>query len=124
MAFFRADVCLESPQSYSLEEKAAICEEMAVSMEAIDEAMRKDFQFWEPQAQARMLDLLEKADPDNFDWWIEVLIDRMPDSPDMLTKKQSNSKQRRGRILNGFAPAFNSAVDWQFLRKELIDEPQ
>ena len=33
LAFFRADVCLGSPESFSLEEKAAICEDMEATID-------------------------------------------------------------------------------------------
>ena len=35
--------------------------------------MRKDFQELPPYAQAKMLDLLQKADPEHFGWWQSVL---------------------------------------------------
>ena len=44
LAHFRADVCLGSPQSYSLEEKKQICEDMETSTAEIDAAMRADFE--------------------------------------------------------------------------------
>ena len=81
MAFFRADVCLGSPQSFTLDEKREICEQMEASTAEIDAAMRSDFQSLPPEGQAKMLDLLEKADPEHFDWWIEVLVGKMPDTP-------------------------------------------
>ncbi len=81
IAFLHADICLGSPESYSLDEKRQICEQMEASTEAIDEAMRKDFQSWTPQAQARMLDLLQQADPEHFDWWMETLVGKTPDTP-------------------------------------------
>ena len=34
--YLRADVCLGSPESFSLEEKAAICEDMDATNKAID----------------------------------------------------------------------------------------
>ncbi|MDY2722803.1 MAG: hypothetical protein SPG07_04720 [Coriobacteriales bacterium] len=80
LAYFRADVCLGSPQSYSLDEKRQICEEMEASTAEIDAAMRSDFEAMPPAAQARMLDLLQKADPDHFSWWLEILVDKMPES--------------------------------------------
>ena len=43
IAYLRADICLGSPQSYSLEEKRQICEDMDASTKAIDAAMRADF---------------------------------------------------------------------------------
>ena len=56
LAYFRADVCLGSPQSYSLDEKRQICEKMEASTAEIDAAMRSDFEAMPPAAQARMLD--------------------------------------------------------------------
>ena len=43
LAYFRADVCLGSPQSFSQEEKRQICEDMDASTKAVDAAMRADF---------------------------------------------------------------------------------
>ena len=81
MAFLRADVCIGSPQSFNLDEKRAICEGIDAVNARAEQAMREDFQSWPPQAQARMLDLLQKADADHFDWWISTLAGNMPDSP-------------------------------------------
>lgn len=44
MAFFRADLCLYSPESYSLEEKREICNDMFKTSKAIQDAMRADFE--------------------------------------------------------------------------------
>ena len=44
LAFFKADVCLGSPQSFSLDEKKQICEEMEASTAAIDAALKADFE--------------------------------------------------------------------------------
>ena len=73
IAYLRADICLGSPQSYSLEEKKQICEEMAASTAKIDAALRADFEALPPVAQDKMLDFLRKADPGNFDWWLGIL---------------------------------------------------
>ena len=73
IAYLRADICLGSPQSYSLEDKKNICADMESTTAEIDAAMRDDFQQMPPLAQAKMLDLLQKADPEHFDWWLEVL---------------------------------------------------
>lgn len=80
IAYLRADICLGSPQSYSLEEKKQICEEMAASTAEIDAALRADFEALPPIAQDKMLDLLQKADPENFEWWKSVLVGEMPAS--------------------------------------------
>ena len=81
LAYFRADVCLGSPESYSLDEKRQICEDMEASTAVIDAAMKRDFESLPPHAQAKMLDLLQKADPDHFDWWLEILVGKTPDAP-------------------------------------------
>lgn len=81
IAFLHADICLGSPESYSLDEKRQICEEIDATNAAIDEAMRKDFLSLPPEGQAQMLNLLEKADPDHFDWWMSILVGEMPDTP-------------------------------------------
>ena len=81
MAFLRADVCIGSPQSFDLDEKRAICEGIDAVNAKAEEAMREDFNALPPQAQARMLDLLTGADPDNMDFWKEVLGLKMPDAP-------------------------------------------
>ena len=47
--------------------------------------MRKDFAELPPHGQAAMLNLLNKADPDHFDWWMSLLVGQMPDSVDELT---------------------------------------
>ena len=43
MARFRADLCLYSPESYSLEEKKEICNDMMSTSGAILDAMREGF---------------------------------------------------------------------------------
>ena len=80
IAYLRADICLGSPESYSLEEKKQICEEMAASTAEIDAALRADFEALPPIAQDKMLDLLQNADPEHFEWWKETLLGEMPAS--------------------------------------------
>lgn len=84
MAYFRAEACLFSPESYSLDEKREICEQMDSSSKAIEEALKTDFESMPPIAQGKMLDLLQKADPDHYEWWLEILIGEMPDHADGL----------------------------------------
>ena len=43
MAYFRADLCCYSPESYSLEEKKEICNDMMSMSKAVLDAMREDF---------------------------------------------------------------------------------
>ena len=84
LAYLRGDLATSSPESYSIEEMRAISEGMDASMAEVDAAMRKDFQELPPHAQAKMLDLLQKADPEHFQWWMETLLGEMPDSPVQL----------------------------------------
>ncbi len=78
MAYFRAEACLFSPESYSLEEKKAICDGIDESNEQIETALKADFESLPPVAQGKMLDLLKQADPTNFEWWFEILVGKTP----------------------------------------------
>lgn len=82
MAYFRAEACLFSPESYSLEEKREICGQMDSTSKAIEEAMKKDFESLSPIAQSKMLDLLQEADPEHFEWWLITLLGEMPEGVD------------------------------------------
>lgn len=73
IAYLRGDLATSSPESYTIEEMKAISDGMFESTAEVEAAMRKDFQPWTPQMQARMLDLLEKIDPENISWWMDTL---------------------------------------------------
>ena len=81
LAFFRADVCLGSPESFSLEEKATICEDMETTNKAIEDAIRKDFEALPPEFQGKLLEMLCASGCMTPEWWRETLIGKMPDSP-------------------------------------------
>lgn len=51
MAYFRADLALSDPESYSIEEKREIIEGMRESTEKVDRAMREDFESMPPEMQ-------------------------------------------------------------------------
>ena len=80
LAFFRADVCLGSPQSFSLDEKKQICEEMEASTAAIDAALKADFESLPPEAQGMLLDMLCASGCMTPEWWKSTLFGEMPDS--------------------------------------------
>ena len=84
IAHLRADICIGSPQSFTLDEKRQICEDLDSTAEAIDAAIREEFAAMPAFAQARMLELLSAADPGNMDFWNELLGLDMPDAPDEL----------------------------------------
>lgn len=73
IAYLRADICLGSPQSYSLEEKRQICEDMDASTKAIDAAMRADFCSLPAEARDRFLDMLGASDCETRQWWEDLL---------------------------------------------------
>lgn len=58
IAYFRADLCLYSPESYTLEEKRDICNDMISTSKAVLGAMRADFESYPPEFQAKLLDAL------------------------------------------------------------------
>jgi len=74
MAYFRADLCLYSPESYSLEEKRDICNEMMDTSKAILDAMRADFQGYPPEFRSKLLSLICEAEPEKAGWWWDVLV--------------------------------------------------
>ena len=57
MAYFRADLCIYSPESYSLEEKK-ICNDLMATSKAVLDTMREDFEQLPPDARAKLLDML------------------------------------------------------------------
>ena len=73
MAYFRADLCLYSPDSYTLDEKVEICNEMASTSRAIVDAMREDFNRMPPELQERMLEELCRSGVESPEWWSEAL---------------------------------------------------
>lgn len=54
MAYFRADLCLSSPESYSLEEKKDICNGMMSTSKATPDAMRADFESMSPELRSKL----------------------------------------------------------------------
>ena len=73
MAYFKADICLYSPESYSLEEKKEICNDMMATSKAMLDAMREDFQQLPPDARAKLLDMLCQSGVETADWWWDAL---------------------------------------------------
>ena len=58
VAYLRADICIGSPESYTLDEKRKICEDMEASTAEVDAAMRADFESLPDFARKRLLDML------------------------------------------------------------------
>ena len=74
MAYFRADICLYSPESYSLEEKKRICNDMMSTSKATLDAMREDFEQLPPDARAKLLDMLCASGVESPEWWWAALV--------------------------------------------------
>lgn len=74
LAYFRADLALSSPQSYTTEEKATICNQMAQSTAAVGAAMRADFEMLPPDARARLFDMLCASGVESREFWGHVLL--------------------------------------------------
>ena len=74
MAYFKADLCCYSPESYSLDEKREICNEMMGTSKAILDAMRADFEQLPADARSKLLDMLCQSGVDSPEWWWDVLI--------------------------------------------------
>ena len=74
MAYFKADLCCYSPESYSLDEKRDICNEMVSTSKAVLDAMRADFEQLPPEAQSKLLDMLCQSGVESPEWWWDVLV--------------------------------------------------
>ena len=74
MAYFKADICLYSPDSYTLEEKRDICNEMISSSKAVLDAMRADFESYPPEIRSKLLDMLCQSGVETPEWWWDVLV--------------------------------------------------
>ena len=73
LAYLCADVCLGSPQSFSLEEKRRICEDMDASTKAVDAAMRADYWSLPAEARGKLLDMPGESGCETRRWWEELL---------------------------------------------------
>ena len=74
MAYFKADICLHSPESYTFEEKKEICNDMISTSKAVLDAMRADFEQLPADARSKLLDMLCQSDVEFPEWWWDVLV--------------------------------------------------
>ena len=86
LAYFRADVCLGSPQSFTLEEKKRICADMEASTAEIDAAMRADFESLPPEFRVRLLDMLCASGCESEKFWKDLLLGEVPDNVDEIVR--------------------------------------
>ena len=73
-AYFKADICLYSPESYTLDEKRDICNEMVSTSRAVLDAMQADFEQLPPDARVKFLDMLCTSGIESPEWWWDVLV--------------------------------------------------
>ena len=69
MAYFRADLCLYLPESYTLDEKKEICNDMMSTSKAMLDAMREDFESMPPELRSKLLDMLCQCGVEGPQWW-------------------------------------------------------
>ena len=74
MAYFKADLCCHSPESYRLDEKKAICKYMISTSKAALDAMRADFEQLPADARSKLLDMLCRSGVESPEWWWDVLV--------------------------------------------------
>jgi hypothetical protein len=74
MAYFRAGLCLHSPESYTLDEKKEICNDMMSTSKAMLDAMREDFESMPPELRSKLLDMLCESGVESPQWWWDVLV--------------------------------------------------
>lgn len=74
IAYFRAELCLSSPESYSLEEKKDICNGVMSTSKATLDAMRADFESMPPELRSKLLDMLCQSGVESPEWWWDVLV--------------------------------------------------
>lgn len=75
IAFLRGEIALLSPQSYALEEKGQIIDDMDRTTADIERFMREDFQRLDEVAQTKLLDLLGTFGQESREWWRRTLMD-------------------------------------------------
>lgn len=79
-----AELVEMSPESYSLEEKKQILEDMWKMLSNIENKMREDFAKFDEVLQTRLLDSLGTSGYRDHDWWYCTLMD-VPRHRDRLT---------------------------------------
>ena len=75
LAYFRAELVEMSPESFTLEEKRQILDDMRKSSSDIENAMRENFAKLDEVTQTRLLDSLGQSGYRDRDWWYRMLMD-------------------------------------------------
>lgn len=75
LAYFRAELVEISPESFTLEEKRQILEDMWKTSSDIENRMREDFAKLDEVSQTKLLDSLGTSGYRDRDWWYRMLMD-------------------------------------------------
>ena len=73
MAYFRGDLAMSMPSSYSIDEIGEISAAMDASTAEADAAMRADFESLPPEAKVKLLDMLAESGVESREWWEKIL---------------------------------------------------
>lgn len=74
-AYFMAELVDISPESFTLEEKRKILDDMLEASSAIENRMRGSFAELDEVTQTRLLDSLGTSGYRDRDWWYRMLMD-------------------------------------------------
>lgn len=75
VAYFKAELSLNSPESYSIDEKMEIIQGMEDSTAEVDATMRAEFEALPPKMQAKMFEGLVNSGVESPEFWTRILLD-------------------------------------------------
>lgn len=73
MAYFRGDLAMSMPSSYSIDEMRENSTAMDASAAEVDAAMRADFESLPQEAKVKLLDMLAESGVESREWWEKIL---------------------------------------------------
>ena len=109
MAYFKADLCCYSPESYALEEKKEICNDMMTTSKALLDAMRADFEQLPPEFRSKLLGMLCQSKVESPEWWWDVLVGE-GDPSIKSTTRTSPRCCAGGSVLLGYIAELNGNI--------------
>ena len=74
MAYFRGDLYLTSPESFTPEEALEVSKDMIRTTQALYEGYRAEFNNWPEDERVAFFEDLKRNDPEGFDWWFDILL--------------------------------------------------
>ncbi|MBR3317357.1 MAG: hypothetical protein IKG21_06035 [Atopobiaceae bacterium] len=87
LAYFKGDMVLDSPESYTAEEMWDVVMEMFEATIAVQDAMHEDFMSHIPEERQALLDACVGSGTASEEWWKNTLLgyEEMPDYPAQIT---------------------------------------